>query len=186
MRGYNLFLAFVLIFVLLGAGLAAQRSGQASSARQAVDQFFSLLKTQQYAKLYDLLPGQLQQQLTREQLAVSLKRLDEFLVIEKLQLGRVQEKGEYAVVDTTVYGRLKQPLKFNEQEIHEGRVSAQQYLFKENGQWKVVTADERTRAFFLKRNPQFNQQFQLSRAQFAFKQNGQWQPINPRQAASPH
>ena len=163
-------------------GFAAQSGGKTPLAKRAIEQFFALLKTQQYAKLYDLLPGSLQQQLTREQLTASLQRLDNFLVIEKLQVGRVQEKGDYAVVDTTIYGRLKQPMNMQGQEIREGRVSAQQYLFKENGQWKVVTADDRTRAFFLKRNPEFNQQFQLTRAQFAFKQNGQWQSFNPRGA----
>ena len=177
MKRTNWFPSFLFICTLAVAAL-----GQSGSAKKTVEQFFALLKTQQHAKLYELLPGQLQQQLTREQLAASLRRLDEFLVIEKLQVGRVQQEGEFAVVDTTIYGRLKQPMKINGQEIHEGRVSAQQYLFKENGQWKVATADERTRAFFLKRNPQFNQQFQLNRAQFAFKQNGQWQPFNPRQA----
>lgn len=181
MNRRRLVFTLLVICALSSAGIVAQ-TRKAPSAQTAVEQFFALLKTQQYAKLYELLPGNLQQQLTREQLTASLQRLDNFLVIEKLQVGRVQEKGEYAVVDTTIYGRLKQPLKLNEQEIREGRVSAQQYLFKENGQWKVVTADDRTRAFFLKRNPEFNQQFQLTRAQFAFKQNGQWQAFNPRAA----
>ena len=60
-------------------------------------------------------------------------------------------------------------------------VSVQQYLFKENGLWKVVTADNRARDFFLKRNPNFKQQFQLTQPQFAFreggKQNGKWTPL---------
>lgn len=181
MNRRRLVCTLLVICALSSAGITAQ-TRKAPSAKNAVEQFFALLKTQQYAKLYELLPGNLQQQLTREQLTASLQRLDNFLVIEKLQVGRVQEKGDYAVVDTTIYGRLKQPMNLNGQEIREGRVSAQQVLFKENGQWKVVTADDRTRALFLKRNPEFNQQFQLTRAQFAFKQNGQWQSFNPRGA----
>lgn len=173
------------IFSFAALALAAQRAASPASARGTLEQFFALLKTQQYPKLYELLPSELQQQLTREQLAASLKRLDEFLVIEKMQVGRVQEKGDFAVVDTMIYGKLKRPMKFNEQTISEGRVSAQQYLFKENGQWKVATADERTRAFFLKRNPAFSQQFQLTRAQFAFKQNGQWQSLQGNQLPAP-
>jgi hypothetical protein len=147
---------------------------------QTVQTFFTLLKGQQYAKLQELLPSQMQAQISREQLTANLKRLEGFLVLERMQVGRVQEKGDYAVVDTVIYGKLKQPMNFNGTSINEGRVTTQQYLFKENGQWKVVTADEGARAFFLKRNPQFNQQFQLSKPQFAFKRDGQWQSLQSR------
>lgn len=168
-------LVLVILFMTIGwprAAAPSQKPG--NEARAAVARFFALLKAQQYAQLYDFLPGELQQQLTREQLTASLQRLDSFLTIERMDTGRVQQQGDFAVVDTTIYGRLKKPLRFNGAEITEGRVAAQQYLFKEYGQWKVVTADDRTRAYFLKRNPDFNQQFQLIRPQFAFKQNGQW------------
>lgn len=153
--------------------------------RAAVQTFFTLLKTQQYQALYDYLPSQYQQQITREQLAQSLKRLEAFIVIGKLELGRVQQKGDFAVVDTTIYGRLKQPLNLNGQEISEGRVSTQQYLLKENGQWKVATADDRTRGYFLKRHPAFNKDFQLTRSQFAFKQAGKWQAFSPQRNLAP-
>lgn len=165
-----------LFWLTLGTGAAATQSD--SAPRTAVEKFFALLKTQQYSQLYEFLPSGLQQQVTREQLTASLQRLDSFLTIERLQVGRVQQQGDFAVVDTTIYGRLKKPLRLNGAEIIEGRVQAQQYLFKESGQWKVITADDRTRAYFLKRNPAFTQQFQLTRAQFAFKQNGQWTTMN--------
>ncbi len=179
----TLFVAFLLL--LLGVGSLAQGNAGGRTPRAAVEQFFALLKAQQHDKLYDQLPAQLQQQLTRAQLSASLKRLDEFLVIEKMQLGRVQEHGEFAVVDTTIYGRLKKPMKINAQEINAGRATAQQYLRKENGQWKIITADERTRAAFLKQHPEFSQQFQLTRAGFEFKQNKQWQAFNPPRNALP-
>jgi hypothetical protein len=165
------------ILVCLALALAAtnaQSKKAGGDARTAVEKFFALLKSQQYAALYDFLPGQLQQQLTREQLTQSLKRLDAQLALERLEIGRVQQRGDFAVVDTTIYGKLKRPLQMNGAEINEGRVSAQQFLLKENNQWKVVTADDRVRNFFLKRYPEFNKQFQLSPPQFAFKQNGQW------------
>jgi len=156
-----------------------------TNPRAAVQTFFTLLKTQQYQMLYDYLPSQYQQQLTREQLAQSLKRLEAFIEIGKMELGRVQQKGDFAVVDTTIYGRLKQPLKLNGQEISEGRVITQQYLLKENGQWKVATADDRTRGYFLKRNPAFSKDFQLTRSQFAFKQAGKWQAFSPPRNLAP-
>lgn len=179
----SLFTAFLLLLLCVNSTAQSNAGGRTPGA--AVKQFFTLLKAQQHDKLYELLPAQLQQQITREQLSASLKRLDEFLIIEKLQVGRVQEHGEFAVVDTTIYGKLKKPMKIGEQEITAGRATAQQYLRKENGQWKIITADERTRAVFLKQHPEFSQQFQLTRAQFAVQQKGQWQSFNPPRNALP-
>jgi hypothetical protein len=169
---------------------AATALAQAKSAtpRSAVEAFFSLLKARKYDALYDSLPSQFQRQITREQLAQSLKRLDGFLTIEKLEIGRVQQRGEYAVVDTTIYGRLKQPLKLGtlgETEIREGRVSAQQYLFREAGAWKLATADNRSQSFFLQRNPDFTKQFQIARPKFEFKRDGNWETAGPRPQMGP-
>ncbi len=185
MHRYKSILFIAFLTLLLCVDNPAQGNASGRTPRAAIQQFFALLKTQQHDKLYDQLPTQLQQQITRAQLSASLKRLDEFLVIEKLQVGRVQEQGEFAVVDTTIYGKLKKPMKIGEQEINAGRASAQQYLRKENGQWKIVTADERTRAAFLKQNPDFAKQFQLTRALFAIQQQGQWQSLNPPRNALP-
>ena len=174
-----------LIACLLFAHLATLAQAKPTNPRAAVQTFFTLLKTQQYQTLYDYLPREYQQQITREQLTQSLKRLEAFIVIGKMELGRVQQKGDFAVVDTTIYGKLKQPLKLNGQEISEGRVITQQYLLKENGQWKVATADDRTRGYFLKRNPAFSKDFQLTRSQFAFKQDGKWQAFSPQRNLAP-
>lgn len=157
-----------------GISVCAQNKSQPKDARAAVQTFFSLLKSQQYSSLYDYLPGQLQQQITPEQLTQSLKRLDSFILIERMEIGRIQQKGDFAVIDTTIYGRLKRPLKFSGEEVTEGRTSVQQYLFKEKGQWKVATADSRTRDYFLKQYPEFNKQFQFIQPRFEFKQNGRW------------
>jgi len=152
----------------------AQAQNKAGDARGAVQNFFSLLKAQKYAELHNFLPTQLQKQTTREQLAESLKRLDQFLTVQRMEIGRIQQRGDYAVVDTTIYGNLKRAINMNGEEVKEGRVSVQQYLLKEEGRWRITTADNRTRDFFLKRNPEFKQQFQLTQPQFAFKQNGKW------------
>jgi hypothetical protein len=169
----------VAMLLLLVAGLLLAQPRK-SNARSAVETFFSLLRSQKYDALYDFLPSQFQGQTTREQLTQSLKRLDQYLLIEKLEIGRVQEHGDYAVVDTTIYGRLKKPMKLNESEIREGRVTVQQFLFRENGQWKLATADNRTQNFFLQRNPDFNKQFQITRPKFEFNQNGKWEGIRPQ------
>jgi hypothetical protein len=152
----------------------AQIKSKPGDARAAVQAFFSLLKSQQYTSLHDFLPTQLQRQITPAQLALSLKRLDSFIAIERMDIGRVQQKGDLAVIDTTIYGRLKKPLNLNGEEIKEGRVTVQQYLFKENNQWKIATADNRTRDIFLSNHPEFNKQFQFTQPRFELKQDGRW------------
>lgn len=148
-----------------------------SNVRGAVQSFFTLLKSQKYSELYDSLPSQLQSQMSREQLTASLTRLGAYLTVERMEIGRIQQKGNFAVVDTTIYGSLKRTMNINGEQVKEGRISVQQYLLKENGRWKITTADNRTRDFFLKRNPEFKKQFQLSQPQFAFKQKGRWTPL---------
>ena len=165
------------VLVIASVTVNAQAQTKPGNPRSTVQNFFSLLKAQKYAELHDFLPSQLQKQTTREQLAESLKRLDQFLTIERMEIGRIQQRGDYAVVDTTIYGNLKRAMNVNGAEVKEGRVSVQQYLLKEDGRWRITTADNRTRDFFLKRNPEFKQQFQLTQPQFALKQNGQWSPL---------
>jgi hypothetical protein len=164
-------LLFVVVFVI---PVGAQNNAQSKDARSAVNKFFLLLKSQSYPALYEFLPSDLQRQITREQLAVSLRRLDSFITIERMEVGRVQQRGDFAVVNTTIYGKLKKPVKVNGDEVSEGRVAAQQFLLREGGKWKVVTADNRTQSYFLKRNVEFSKQFQLAQPKFEFKQNDKW------------
>jgi hypothetical protein len=160
--------------IIASISFTAQAQTKSGDARSTTQSFFSLLKAQKYAELHDFLPSQLQKQTTREQLAESLKRLDQFLTIQRMEISRVQQRGDYAVIDTTIYGSLKRTMNMNGEEVKEGRVSVQQYLLKEQGRWRITTADNRTRDFFLKSNPEFKQQFQLTQPQFALKQGGKW------------
>ncbi|MEK7834071.1 MAG: NTF2-like N-terminal transpeptidase domain-containing protein, partial [Acidobacteriota bacterium] len=181
---FNLKLFCAALFVV-SICLFAQAQNKAKSSgdpRATTQTFFSLLKAQKYAELHDFLPSQLQKQTTREQLAESLKRLDQFLTIQRMEVGRIQQRGDFAVVDTTIYGNLKRAMNMNGEEVKEGKVSVQQYLLKEEGRWRITTADKRSGDFFVKRNPEFKQQFQLAQPQFAIKQNGKWiQPGQPGQ-----
>jgi hypothetical protein len=171
---------FVVVIVFSAFNLmygAAQSVNQSKDARAAVNKFFLLLKSRSYPALYEFLPSALQRHITREQLALSLMRLDSFISIERLEIGRVQGRGDFAVVDTTIYGKLKKPAMINGQEVSEGRVTAQQFLFREGGHWKVATADNRTQSFFLKRNADFSKQFQITQPRFEFKQNDKWMAL---------
>ena len=184
----RLLFLFVAVIVFWASGImsgAAQNNNQSKDARAAVNKFFLLLKSRSYPALYEFLPSDLQRQVTREQLALSLMRLDSFITIERMEVGRVQARGDFAVVDTTIYGKLKKPVTVNGEEVSEGRVSAQQFLFREDGRWKVVTADNRTQSYFLKRNAEFSKQFQLAQPRFEFKQDNKWtafgKPMKPQQ-----
>jgi hypothetical protein len=171
------------LFVVAWPAQAQTKSGH--DARAAVQDFFTLLKSQKYSELYQYLPAEMQQRLTREQLAQALKRLDDFIVIERMEIGRVEQRrignDDFAVIDTTLYGRLKRPMEISGQKAEAGKVIVQQYLFRENGQWKIATADGRTRTQFLNRHPEFSKTFQLTRPQFFLRQNGQWKAASRRQ-----
>ena len=166
----------LIVLVLLGLTLPVCAQ---SEAKGAVNSFFSFLKTQKYAALYDYLPSDMQQKVSREQLTNSLKRLSSFITIEKMDIGRVQQKGDFAVVDTTIFGKLVRPMsKEQNAKPQEGKISVQQYLFKENGHWKVATSDSATRNYFLKNHPEFKQGFQFTQPRFFIKQDGQWKAMN--------
>jgi len=172
----TLLFIFVAIIVFSTPG-AAQTNNQSKDARAAVNKFFLLLKSRSYPSLYEFLPSDLQRQITPEQFAMSLMRLNSFITIERMEVGRVQQRGDFAVINTTIYGKLKKPVTVNGEQVSEGRVAAQQLLFREGGNWKVVTADNRTQSYFLKRNTEFGKQFQLAQPKFEFKQKDKWEPI---------
>jgi len=171
---YRAFLLTIAAIVLVSSA-PAQKSRL--TPRATIQNFFGHLRAQQYAELYDYLPNQVQQYVTQAQLIQSLRRLGSFIQMERMEIGRIQQVGDFAVIDTNLYGRLKQPLKFEGTEIVEGRVAVQQYMIKEGQEWKVITADERSRALFLEHNPEFSRGFQLSPPQFAYKKDGAWKPI---------
>lgn len=173
--------SFVLLIALLAlASSSLEAQGKGQTPRAAVISFFNSLKAGQYDALYDQLPSQVQQQASREQTVNSLKRLGAFIVMERMDVGQVQQRGDHAVIDTTIFGRLTRPMKVDGEEIAEGRVVVQQYLIKEGKEWRVITADDRTRAYFLRQNPEFSRGFTLSSPQFSYKKDGSWHSLMQR------
>ncbi len=177
-------LALIAFCLLLAAMPTLSQARANNDARAAVQSFFELLKAKKYAELYAYLPTEMQQRMPREQLTEGLKRLDGFLVIEKMEIGRIQQRtisgNDYAVIETTLYGRLKHPMETGGQKLEAGKVIVQQYLFKEGQQWKVATADGNTRARFLKLHPEFGKGFEFHPPQFLIKQNGAWKAFGSR------
>ena len=174
-----------LIAVLLLFATTAHGQVSRENPKGAVTSFFNQLKNGQYDALYEQLPSQIQKTAPREQTVRSLKRLGSFIAIERMDIGRVQQRASLAVVDTTIYGRLTRPMKLQGEEIAEGRVVVQQYLIKEGKEWRVITADDRTRAFFMRENPDFANGFSLTQPQFSYKRNGAWQNLVQPAPGSP-
>ena len=170
---------FLTIFCVIGLTSASAQAAKNADPKAAVQTFFTLLKGQKYAALYDFLPGEIQQKTSREQMTNSLKRLSSFISIQRMDIGRVQQKGDFAVVDTTIIGKLMKPInKAPAANPGEGKFAVQQYLFKENGGWKVATSDSVSQKYFLKKYPNFKEGFQLNSPKLFIKQDGQWKAMN--------
>jgi hypothetical protein len=160
--------------ILISAVFLAQ---SANTPRNAVTSFFNLLKSEQYEALYLHLPSKMQQRFSRDRFTLSMKRIGDYIRLERMDIGRVQQRGNYAVVDTTLYGQLKRPMNLQGQTISAGRVSVQQLLIKEGTEWKVITADERVRTVFLEQNPDFSREFDMKPPRLEFKQNDKWRVL---------
>ncbi len=157
--------------------LAGQGAGDERRVRTAVQRFFSLLQRGRYSELYSLLPTSLRKQTTPDELEQSLRRLGQFIAIENLTIGQIQQQGDIAVVETVITGRMKREVpgrisghppseKPSKPAAGRGRVTAQQYLIREDGQWRVATADSRSQQLFLRQHPGMSDHFELKRPRF--------------------
>jgi hypothetical protein len=144
------------------------------SIRGAIQRYFTLLKTGRYGQLYDSLPLVFQKQSTREEVAASLGRLGEFLKLERIEIGEIEQRGDVAVASTTIFGALPRPITLNNREIRQGRVSSRQYLIRENGVWKIASANERTLRAFMKAHPEVETLFPQTHTRFELLSDGKW------------
>jgi hypothetical protein len=180
--GAAIIIAFIIALLIPAMPIIAAAQTGGRNPQAAVTAFFAQLKSQRYDALYDFLPSRMQSQLTREELAQSLRRLDSLIKFDRIETGRVQRRGDQAVVDTVLYGTLRRPMKIDGRDASEGRVAVQQLLFREDGQWKIVTADDRTRRLFQQQYPGFDKEFQLRPPQFAFNVGGVWKALHADRA----
>jgi hypothetical protein len=141
-----------------------------SDVRAAVQRIFDQLKNGEYAGLYDALPSSARTRTTRERLAQGLQRTQDTFELQKIDIGSVSVSGNLAVVSTTMYAHVK-PLNAD------GKLVVQQYLIREDGNWKVVTGDTATINRFLQSNPTFAKRFPIKKPQAFVYQNNKWVPI---------
>lgn len=169
----TLLLVFLFSVPLLPVLPVRAQSGE-KAIRATLQRYFTTLKSGQYQKLYDSLPTSFQKQTTREEIAGNLERLGQFLKVQRMEIGKIEQHGEFAVAETTIYGLLTKPLTLDGTQIRQGRVTAQQYLIREGGVWKIASTSERSLRSFLKERPEVASLFQQSHTRFELFNQGTW------------
>jgi len=164
----------LLMCLLFPVGSPQAAPGGARVVRDTIEHYFQLLKTGRYEKIYDLLPASTRSLSSRQDFASGLSRLAGLLRFEKIEIGRIDQKGTLAVAATTVYGTLSQPITLNDRVISRGRIVSQHYLVKENGSWKVASVNEQTLRLFLKEHPSAWTLFPQYTTRFELLSEGQW------------
>lgn len=163
-------LALLLAFVAFGviSQPAAAVLSDESDARATIQRVFDQLKSGQYGALYDALPSSSRSRIAKDRFVSGLHRTSDLFQLERIEIGAVRVSGDLAVADTTMYARVNKPLNAD------GKLIVQQYLVREDGQWRVATGDNATVNRFLKANPSFARRFPIRRPKAYINQNGKW------------
>jgi hypothetical protein len=161
----------VLVVALISVGIAVKASDQ-TDVRSTVQNVFEQLKSRNYDALYDVLPGASRKRMSRDRFVNALQRAQDFYQLDRMDIGAVKVMGDLAVVDTVLYGRVVNPIQA------EGKIVVQQYLLREDGQWRVATGDQSSVKRFLAANPGFSKSFKIRPPRIYVKQNGTWVEFN--------
>lgn len=141
--------------------------------RAVVEKVFESLKSKNYETLYDTLPSATRSRMSRERFASALRRTQDSYDLNRMDIGKINVSGNIAIVDTVLYGRLLQPFDT------EGKIVVQQYLVREDGNWKVATGDNATINRFLTANPAFGRKFRIRPPRIFVKKDGGWVEFTP-------
>lgn len=165
---------FACVCLLLGACVVGQASPQASEAsvRQAMETAFAQLRSGNYAALYEALPAASQRRITREKFTGALNRSRRMYELDRLEVGAIGVAGDAAAIDTTIYGRVLEPVQ------GEGKIEVRQYLMREAGRWRVVTDDRAAVRRLLGANKSLARRFPAREPQVSVKRDGKWVGIS--------
>lgn len=150
----------------------ARAASPESEVRAVVQRVFDQLKSGQYSALYETLPSASRARISRERFSSTLQRTRNMYELDRLDVGSVHVSNNLAVVDTVMYGRVLRPI------AAEGKIVVQQYLVREDGNWRVATGDNQTIRRFLAANPAFGRRFAIRPPRVYVKQNGRWIEVN--------
>ena len=168
-------LSFLVLIALFGLTPEVGMSSQAE-VRSTVQSVFEQLKSGNFSALYDVLPSSARTRMSRERFVSALQRTQGFYQLDRMEIGAIKESGNFAVVDTVLYGRVVNPIQA------EGKIVAQQYLIREEGKWRVATGDQATVKKFVAANPEFGKGFQIREPRIYVKQGDKWVEFNPPRA----
>lgn len=166
----------VVLFILGGFILLAPkvtRAADEADVRGTVQRVFQQLKSRDYSAVYDSLPAASRTRMSRTRFTGALSRAQNMYVLERIDVGKVKVSGNIAVVDTVLYGRVVVPIET------EGKIVVQQYLVREDGNWKVATGDTATIKRFLASNPAFGRKFPIRQPRIYVKQGSNWVEFSP-------
>jgi hypothetical protein len=164
------FLWLLLTAVLFSAPPTAHASQ--AEVRSTVQSVFEQLKSHNYGALYDVLPSSARTRMSRERFVGALQRAQGFYQLDRMDVGAIKISGNFAVVDTVLYGRVITPIQA------EGKIVAQQYLIREEGKWRVATGDQSAVKKFLAANPAFGKGFRIREPRIFVKQGDKWVEFN--------
>jgi hypothetical protein len=165
---------FIRMFVALLAfavfSFPARAASEATDVRAAMERAFTQLRTGDYRALYDALPMASRQRISREGFMNGLQRArDSYgMELERLDIGAVHVGRDVAVVETVMYGRVRQPIE------GAGKVVARQYLVREDGQWRVAVGARSVVQPLLAREPKFARQYPLREPRIYLERDGRW------------
>lgn len=172
-KRFTILLALLSVLLIVSVPARAARSPISDEAevRGVMQTIFEHLKAEQYDELYDTLPAAARSRITRERFTNALRRASGVYHLDRLEIGAVRVSGNIALVDTVMYGSVSRPIEA------EGKIVAQQYLVREDGQWRVATGDRATVRRFLAANPRFAKKFPLREPRVFVKRAGRWEDL---------
>jgi hypothetical protein len=173
-KTHPVFTVFACLTILLASNVI--RASDDSDVRATVEQVFQQLKNKNYEALYDTLPAGSRARMSRDRFTNALRRTQDFYVLDRVEIGKVNVSGNIASVDTVLYGSVANT---------EGKIVVQQYLVREEGKWKVATGDRATIRRFLAANPAFGRKFQIREPRVFVKKDGGWVEFIPPKRERP-
>src|SRR6185437_4771411 len=169
----NALIAFIAGAIALGfaAVRANATPSDESDVRGTIQRVFDQLKSGQYGSLYDGLPSSSRNRIAKDRFVNGLERTSNMNQLQRIEIGAVRVSGNLAVADTTMFAHISKPFEAD------GKLVVQQYLIREDGQWRVATGDNATVNRFLQANPTFARRFPIKRPTAYVNQNGKWTEI---------
>ena len=162
----------LVLAIAIGVTITAKTfASDEGDVRTTIQRVFGQLKSGEYGALYDGLPSSSRSRISKDRFVSGLQRTSNLYQLQRIEIGAVRVSGNLAVAETTMYAHINKPFDAD------GKLVVQQYLIREDGQWRVATGDNATVNRFLKANPTFARRFPIKRPNAYVNQNGKWVEI---------